>query len=251
MRGCRNWPADLVRRRVAVIAANGPAAASAKTTTTAVPIVFTAGVDPVAAGLVASLNRPGGNLTGVTSMATEVGPKRLELLRELLPTASVVALLVNPTNPLVDELSRNLQSAAQMLRLRLHVLHASSELDLDGVFAGLHQLAADGLVITPAALFNRRCEQLAQLSLRHAIPTIFQYRAFAEAGGLMSYGANATDSYLLAGSYTGRILKGEKPSDLPVHQATKVELIINLKTARTLGLTVPLSLRGRADEVIE
>jgi putative ABC transport system substrate-binding protein len=243
--------ADLVRRQVAVIIANNPAALPAKAATTTIPIVFQVGSDPVAVGLVASLNRPGGNLTGITSLNVEIGPKRLELLRELVPTATIFALLVNPTNPNVETLSRDLQAAARSLGLQLHVLHASTELDFVTVFATLTKLRAGGLVIGPDAFFNDRSEQLAELTVRHAVPTISQYREFAVAGGLMSYGGSTTDSFRQVGVYTGRILKGEKPADLPVQQATKAELILNLKTAKALGLTVPLPLIGRADEVIE
>jgi putative ABC transport system substrate-binding protein len=246
--------ADLVRRRVTVIVTAGgiAAALAAKAATTTIPIVFSVGVDPVEAGLVASLNRPGGNLTGVTSMNVELGPKRLQLLHELAPLATVVALLVNPTNPNAGTLSKDLQAAARTLGLQLHVLGASTERDIDAVFASLTQLRAGGLVIGTDGFFITRSEQFAALTLRHAVPAIFQYRAFAAAGGLMSYGGGSfTDPYRQVGTYTGRILKGAKPSDLPVQQATKVELVINLKTARALGLTVPLPLIGRADEMIE
>ncbi len=181
----------------------------------------------------------------------ELGPKRLELLRELVPTATVIALLINPTSPTAEIQSRNMQAAARNLGLQLHVLHASTERDFDTVFATLAQLRAGGLVIGADAFFVSRSEQLAALALRHAVPAIYQFRAFTAAGGLMSYGSNLTDAYRLAGVYTGRILKGEKPADLPIQQSTKVELIINLKTAKALGLTVPLPLSGRADELIE
>jgi ABC-type uncharacterized transport system substrate-binding protein len=243
--------ADLVRRQVAVIAANNPAALPAKAATTTIPIVFTVGFDPVAVGLVASLNRLGGNLTGITSLNLEIGPKRLELLHEVVPTATTIGLLVNPTNPNAETLSRNLEAAARTLGLQLHVLHASTEHDLDSIFATLAQLRAGGLMIGPDAFFSTRSEQLAALTLRYAMPTITQYREFAAAGGLMSYGSSTPDQSRQAGVYTGRILKGEKPAELPVHQESKVELIINLKTAKAFGLTVALPLLGRANEVIE
>jgi putative ABC transport system substrate-binding protein len=246
--------ADLVRRQVTVIAAidGTPAALAAKAATTTLPIVFAVGVDPVEFGLVASLNQPGGNLTGITSLNVEVEPKRLELLHELVPTASSIALLVNPTSlTLAETQSKNLQAAARTLGVQLHVLHASTERDFETVFATLIQLRVGALVIGGDVFFNNRTEQLAALSVRHAVPTIFQYRQFTAAGGLMSYGPSFTDSYRLAGVYTGRILKGEKPADLPVQQLTKIELFINLKTAKTLGLTFPLTLLGRADEAIE
>jgi len=243
--------ADLVRRQVAVIAANGPAAVAAKAATATIPIVFNTGVDPVELGLVASLNHPGGNLTGVTDLAQELGPKRLELLHELVPTATVVAVLVNPSYPGAEILLRDLQVAARTLALQIHVLHASTEHELDTAFASLVQLRAGALVIGPDSFFNSRSELLAALTVRHAVPAIFQYREFAAAGGLMSYGGSIMDQYRLVGAYTGRILKGEKPADLPVQQSTKIELIINMKTAKTLGLTFPLTLLGRADAVIE
>jgi putative ABC transport system substrate-binding protein len=246
--------ADLVRRQVSAIGSTGgvPAALAAKAATTAIPIVFQVAVDPVAVGLVASLNRPGGNLTGVTSLNVEVGPKWLELLHELVPTATVIALLVNPTNPtLAEALSRELEAAARTLRLQLHILHASNERDFDAAFATLLQLRADALVIGTDTFFSIQSEQLAALTIRHAVPAISPYREFAAAGGLMSYGGSVTDSYRQVGVYIGRILKGEKPADLPVQQTTNVELIINLKAAKTLRLGVPLSLLGRADEMIE
>jgi putative ABC transport system substrate-binding protein len=244
--------ADLVRRQVTVIAANGAAAVAAKATTTTTPIVFTSGDDPVQLGLVASLNRPGGNLTGVTGLDVELTPKRLELLHELIPTAAVVAVLLNPANAArTEKLTTGLEAAARTIGQQIKVLHASTERDFDAAFATLLQLRAGGLVIGTDAFFNSRIELLATLALRHAVPTIYQYREFAAAGGLMSYGGSFTDPYRLAGVYTGRILKGEKPADLPVVQATKVELIINLKIAKALGLTVPTTLIGRADEVIE
>jgi putative tryptophan/tyrosine transport system substrate-binding protein len=244
--------ADLVGRQVTVIAAIGsPSAPAAKATTTTIPIVFIIGFDPVEVGLVTSLARPGGNLTGVTVLGVELGSKRLELLHELVPAANIVAALVNPNTPAAETQSMDLQTAARALGLKLHVLHASTERDFDTVFATLLQLGAGGLVVGNDTFFSTRSEQLAALALRHAMPAIFQYREFAAAGGLMSYGGNLTDNYRLTGVYTGRILKGEKPADLPVMQSTKVELIVNLKTAKVLGLTLPLSLLGRADEVIE
>jgi putative ABC transport system substrate-binding protein len=245
--------ADLVRRPVNVIAATStPAAITAKATTTTIPIVFITSSDPVQLGLAASLNRPGANLTGATTLAIEITPKRLEILHELLPTAKLFALLVNPTNPYADILSRNVQAAARTLGLQLHILHASTEHDFDTVFATLVQLRAGGLVIGGIEIFfESRRGQLAALALRHSIPTIYQSREFVVAGGLMGYGGNTMDSYRLAGLYTGRILKGEKPADLPVQQVTKVDLIINLKTAKVLGLDIPPTLLARADEVIE
>jgi putative ABC transport system substrate-binding protein len=244
---------DLARRQVAVIAANGgtPSAVAAKAATTTIPIVFYVAVDPVGVGLVASLNRPGGNLTGVTQLGVEIGPKRLELLHELLPATTNFALLVNPTSPLADTLQRDLEAAARTLGVQIHVLRASAERDFDTVFATLVQLRAGALVIGADAFFSSRSDQLAALALRYKMPTIYQYRDFAAAGGLMSYGGSNTENYRQVGIYTGRILKGDKPADLPVQQATRVELIINMKTARALNLTFPITLLGRADAVIE
>jgi putative tryptophan/tyrosine transport system substrate-binding protein len=243
--------ADLVRRQVAAIVANSPAAVAAKAATTTIPIIFTTAGDPVELGLIASLNRPGGNITGVTQLGVEVGPKRLELLRELIPTATIMASLVHPTNPNAETISRNLQSAARTLGLQIHVLYASTERDIDDAFTTLIRLRAGALVIGSDPFFTSRSKQLAELTVRHGVPTVYEFREFAAAGGLISYGSSIADAYRLAGVYTGRILKGEKPADLPVQQATKVELILNLKTARVLGITVPLTLLGRADEVIE
>jgi putative ABC transport system substrate-binding protein len=242
--------ADLVRRQAAVIVAGGTAAPAlaAKAATTTIPIVFAYDGDPVQVGLVSSLNRPGGNLTGVTNLGGELGPKRVELLHELVPMATIIALLVNLTNPNAETLSRDAQAAARTLGLRLHVLHASTDRELDAVFSSLAELRAGALII---GAFTSHSEYLAALALRHAMPTIFQFRDFAVVGGLMSYGGSITDSYQKVGVYTGRILKGEKPADLPVQQSTKAELIINLKTAKALGLTVPLPLLARADEVVE
>ena len=245
--------AELVDRRVSVIATTTlPAAFAAKAATTTIPIVFETGGDPVQLGLVASLNRPGGNVTGVTQLNQEVAPKRLELLHELVPAARVVAFLVNPADPASAEpVLRASQAAAHTLGLDLHVLNASTERDFDGVFANVIRLRAGGLVIGSDAFFTARREQLAALALHHAVPAVYQSREFAAAGGLMSYGGSLTDSYRLAGVYVARILKGEKPGELPVQQGTKVELFLNLKTAKALGITVPLPLSGRADEVIE
>jgi ABC-type uncharacterized transport system substrate-binding protein len=245
--------ADLIGRQVAVIAANSPAPVmAAKAATTTIPIVFATGYDPVAAGLVASLARPGGNLTGVTSLTAEVGPKRVELLHELVPTAASIALLVNPAAVAIREtISTDLQAAARKLGLQVHVLHASAERDFDAVFATLAHLRPGGLVIGSDPFFNSQSERLAALALHHAVPAVYQYREFAAAGGLMSYGGSLTDMYRQVGGHTGRILKGEKPADLPVQQTTKVELIINLKTAKALGLEIPPTLLARADEVIE
>jgi putative ABC transport system substrate-binding protein len=249
----RALAAELVRRQVALIVAAGSSSAlAAKAETTTLPIVFSAATDPVKVGLVASLNRPGGNVTGVTSLNVEVGPKRLELLHEVVPSATSMALLINPTNPSIAEpFSRTLQEAARALGLQLHVLHASSEREIEAAFATLVKLRAGGLVIMPDPFFLAHNEQLAALTVRHAVPSTALFREFAAAGGLMSYGSDDREYYRLVGIYVGRILKGEKPGDLPVQQATKVELIINLKTARALGLTVPLPLSGRADELIE
>jgi ABC-type uncharacterized transport system substrate-binding protein len=244
--------ADLVRRQVTVIAAaGGLSARAAKAATTTVPIVFWIEGDPVEVRLVASLNRPGGNLTGVTTLGAELGAKRLELLHEVIPTAIVIAVLVDPSTLTAATLSKDLQAAARSLGLQLLVLHANSERDFATSFATLIQQRAGGLVIGPGPLFFSRSEELAALALRHGVPSIFQSREFAAAGGLMSYGGSATDSYRQVGAYTGRILKGEKPADLPVQQATKVDLLINLKTAKALGLEVPPTLLARADEVIE
>ena len=244
---------ELVQRRVAVITAGGtPSALAAKGATATIPIVFEVAVDPVKLGLVASLKLPGANITGVTNLNVETGPKKLELLHELMPTATIIAVLVDPTSrSLAEQFLRGLQAAATTLGMQLHVLNASTERDLDAVFATLAQLRAAALVIGPNLFFIAHVEQLAALALRHAVPTIFQYRPFVAAGGLMSYGANETDNYRLVGIYAGRILKGEKPADLPVVQSAKVELTINLKTAKTLGLNIPNTLIGRADEVIE
>ena len=244
---------DLVRSQVSVIAAaNTPAVVAAKAATTTIPTVFEMAGDPVGLGLVAGLDRPGGNVTGVTNLSIDVAPKRLQLLHELVPTAKVVALLVNPANPTVAETQlREVRSAARTLGLDLHVLNASTESDFEVIFANLIQLRAGGLVIAADPLFAGRSKQLGELTVRHAVPAISGRRDFAVAGGLLSYGADIGESYRLAGIYTGRVLKGDKSANLPVQQSTKVELYINLKTAKALGLNVPNTLIGRANEVIE
>jgi putative ABC transport system substrate-binding protein len=244
--------AELVRHRVAVLVAPTNATAlAAKAATSTIPIVFSTDYDPVKLGLVPSLNTPGGNITGGTSLSTELLPKRLELLRELLPTATIIAVLINPANPNAETQSRDLQAAARTLGVQLHIAHASGEGEFDAAFAAMAQMRAAGLVIGQDAFFADRSEQLAALALRHALPAIYQFRPFVEAGGLMSYGGSLAETRRLLGLYTGRILKGEKPADLPVQQSTKVELVLNMKTAKALSLTFPLTLLGRADEVIE
>jgi len=244
--------ADLVRRPVAVLAATTtPAALAAKAATTTIPIVFATDGDPVQLGLAASLSRPSGNITGVSNLNIEVAPKRLELAHELVPAAPVIGVLVNPANRLAQAVSQDLHAAARILGLQLRVLHATSERDFDAVFAALAQLRAALVIGSGDPLFGSRAGELGALALRHAVPAVYQFREFAASGGLASYGGRFTDSWRQVGLYTGRILKGEKPADLPIVQSTKVELILNLKTAKALGLTVPLSLLGRADEVIE
>jgi ABC-type uncharacterized transport system substrate-binding protein len=245
--------ADLVQRHVGVIAAvTTPAALAAQAATTTIPIVFEMGSDPVRLSLVTNLNQPGGNVTGVTSLIVEVAAKRLELLHELLPTAKVMAFLVNPDDrALAQAQAREVLSAARNRKLELHVLNVRSERDFDAVFADVKRLRVSGLVIGPGSVFSDGINKLAALTARHAVPAIWQDRDFPAAGGLMSYGSNISDSYRLAGVYTSRVLKGENPAELPVVQATKFELVINLKTAKALGITVPLALLGRADEVIE
>ena len=245
---------DLVQRQVAVIAATStPAALAAKAATKTIPIVFETGADTVQLGLVASLNEPGSNITGITQTNLEVSPKRLELLHEIMPAARVMALLVNPRNPAVAEATTNqMQAAARMLGLDLQVLHASNDDEVEAAFAKAAQMHTSALVISAGdPFFTSQARPLAALAVRYAMPAVGPGRDFAAAGGLVAYGADINDAYRLAGSYTGRILKGEKPANLPVQQATKVELIINLKAAKALGLTVSLPLLGRADEVIE
>jgi putative ABC transport system substrate-binding protein len=244
---------DLVHRQVAVIVASStPATVAAKAATTTIPIVFETASDPVKLGLIASLNRPGGNITGIVQLSEEVLPKRLELLHELLPAARIFAFLVNPADPVLAEpQARQARSVANTLGLELHVLNASSEHDFDAVLTKLIELRAGGLVIGGDALFTTHSKQLAALVASHAVPAVYQHRDFAAAGGLMSYGSSITDTHRLVGIYTGRILKGEKPADLPVQQSTKVELFLNLKAAKALGISIPIPLLGRADEVIE
>ncbi len=245
--------ADLVHRGVAVIATGGasPAALAAKAATTTIPVIFQIGADPVALGLVESLNRPGGNVTGVTSLNVELAQKRLEVLHELVPNVTTIALLVNPATGSSETQSQSQLAASRELGLQLHVLQASSEQEIDAVFASLHGLGISGLVISADPLFAVRNQQLAELSLRFGTPSISPYRAFAKAGGILSYGGSLIDQYRQLGVYTGRILKGARPADLPVEQITKVELIVNLKTAKALGLTVPQSILARADGVLE
>ena len=245
--------ADLVRRQVAVIVApTTPSVLAAKTATKTIPIVFFTAGDPIDLGLVTSLSRPDSNLTGATTLTLEVGPKWLQLMREMVPKANSLALLINPTSPnLAETQSRDLQAAARSQGVQLHVLRASTEQDFETAFASVVQLRAGGLVISSNSFFFTRSAQLAKLALRHAVPTIFGFREFVAAGGLMSYGGTLTESFRWVGVYTGRMLKGEKPANLPVQQSTKIELFINLKTAEALGLKVPPTLLTRADDVIE
>jgi putative ABC transport system substrate-binding protein len=244
--------AELARLRPAVIFTPGiPATAAAKAATATVPIVFQMGADPVASGLVASLNRPGANLTGVSTLSVALGPKQVELLHELAPAATILALLINPRNPSAETVTGEAEAAARKLGLTLRVLRASTERDLDAAFAAFDELRAGGLIITNEGLFLNRIEQLAALTLRHAVPAIHVVPEFAAAGGLMSYGGSRVEAARLVGAYIGRILKGEKPADLPVQQVTKFELVLNLKTAKALGLAVPQTLLVAADEVME
>jgi putative ABC transport system substrate-binding protein len=246
--------AQLVHDQVAVlVTAGGTASALAvKAATATIPVVFGIGADPVDLGLVASLNRPGGNVTGVTSLNVEVAPKRLELLHELLPAVTTMALLVNPAVPaLAESASRLSQTAAHALGVQLHIVQASSDRDFDPIFERLVQLHVGALVIAPDTVFTAHSKELGMLTVRHALPAVYEFREFAAAGGLMSYGSSETEYYRLVGAYAGKILKGQKPADLPVQQSTKVELFLNLNTAKRLGITVPLPLSGRADEIFE
>jgi putative ABC transport system substrate-binding protein len=245
--------ADLVRHRVAIIAAISPSAAqAAKSATPTIPIVFQIGSDPVGLGLVQSLNRPGGNLTGISRLATELSPKLLELLHQAAPEADRIALLLNSSDPEAQGKMAAAQVAARSLGLNeLQVLNAATKIEIDAAFSDLTQRRADALMIGQDVFFNNQIEQFAALALRSRLPAIYSLREFAAAGGLMSYGSSLADQYHLVGSYVGRILKGEKPADLPVQQATKFDLIINLKTAKTLGLKIPPTLLATADEVIE
>jgi putative ABC transport system substrate-binding protein len=244
--------ADLVRHRVAVIVATGTdAALPAKAATATIPIVFNTGVDPVAFGLVASLNRPGANATGSAILTAELGPKRLQLIHELIPSAALFGVLNDPAFPATQSAIADLQAAARTLGLQLVVIDAGTDSDLESAFATFSRQRVGAILVSPGSLFNRRIEQLAALAARHALPTIYPYREFALAGGLMSYGSSIGYTYHQAGIYTGRILKGEKPADLPVQQITKIDLVINIKTAKALGLTIPETLLATADEVIQ
>jgi putative tryptophan/tyrosine transport system substrate-binding protein len=243
--------AELVRQQVAVIVCNVTAASAAKAVTSTVPIVFATGDDPIAEGLVVSLNRPGGNITGVSFLGNALGAKQVELLHELLPSATTIAVLVDTNYQGSVSGLTDVQAAAHSLGQQLVVLHASSERDLDLASATLAQQRADALIVLGAAFFLSRRDQIIALAAKHGLPAIYQVPDFVAAGGLMSYGASIRDAYRLVGVYTGKILHGAKPADLPVQQSTKLELIINLKTAKALGLTVPLTLQARADEVIE
>jgi putative ABC transport system substrate-binding protein len=245
--------AELVRAQVAVIATLGgdPSALAAKAATSTIPIVFAVGSDPVKEGLVESFNRPGGNLTGVATLSSAVMAKRLELLREITPRAEVFAALINPKNPAAAISAKEVQDAARALAKDIHIVHASNESELESAFATLSQLRTGALLITPDGLFIIHAARVAALSIKHAIPASHERRAFPDAGGLMSDGSSQADGMRLAGFYAGRVLKGEKPADMPVMQPTKFELVINLKTAKAFGLTVPPSLLALADEVIE
>jgi putative tryptophan/tyrosine transport system substrate-binding protein len=245
--------ADLAARRVAVIAAPGGIAAglAAKAATATIPVIFLTGADPVQFGLVKSLSRPDSNLTGVAILTNTLAPKQLELLHEVVPSATLVGFLVNPKNPIAESDTRDLQSAASATRQQILVLNASTDGEVESAFAALVQQRAGALLVQSDPFFNSRPDHIVALAARHAMPAIYQWRDFPVAGGLMSYGTVLADAYRLVGIYAGKILKGAKASDLPVQQSVKVQLVINLKTAKALGLTFPLTLLGRADEVIE
>jgi putative ABC transport system substrate-binding protein len=244
--------ADLVDRQVSVIVANTPANLAAKKATDTIPVVFTTASDPVEIGLVPNMSRPGGNVTGVTQLNVALGPKRLELAHELLPAATTMALLLNPSDPArAEKVSREIEAAAVSLGLQLRIFRAGTDAEIESTLAGFGQSKAGALVIGADAFFNAKSDLLAQQSLRNGVPAIYGYSEFTNAGGLISYAGNIKESYRWAGIYAGRIIKGEKPADLPVQQSTTVELIVNLKTAKALGITVPMSLLGRADQVIE
>jgi putative tryptophan/tyrosine transport system substrate-binding protein len=244
--------ADLARRQVAVVVAGGtPAAFAAKAATSTIPTVILVGVDPVQLGLVGSLNRPGGNVTGLAVLTVQLEAKKLELLHELLPTASDIALLVNPTNVLTESERKDVQDAARSLGLRLHVLNASTESQIDAAFGALAELRATALIVSVDTFLNNSRDQIVALAARYAVPAIYGVRDYVNAGGLLSYGTDLVDVYRQLGVYAGKVLKGARPADLPIQQVTKVALVINLKTAKTLGLTFPTTLLGRADEVIE
>jgi ABC-type uncharacterized transport system substrate-binding protein len=244
--------ADLVRRQVAVIATGGtPSTVAAKAATSTIPIVFNVGVDPVRAGLVTSLNRPGGNMTGVVILAAQLSPKQLELAHELVPSAAIIAVLLNPTNPIVEQEMRALQEGARSLGLQLHILNVSEESEIDAAFTTLIEHRAGALVVSSDPFLNTLGDQTMALAARHKMPAIFAFSEVASSGGLMSYGINLADTYRQSGTYAGKVLKGNQPADLPVQQVTKLELVINLKTAKTLGIELPGSLLVRADEVIE
>jgi ABC-type uncharacterized transport system substrate-binding protein len=244
---------ELARQPLSVVVAGGgtQSALSLKAATTTIPIVFQVAVDPVEAGLVASLSRPGGNLTGVVSLNVEMEAKRLEMVRDLIPTANIVALLINPASPFAEAVTKEAQAAARILGLQLHVLRATSEREFDPAFATMVQLRAAAATLSTDSLFINRPEPLAAAAVRHAVPTVSPYREFTAAGGLASYGTDVADSFRLVGVYAGRILKGEKPAGLPVQRATRLTMTLNLKAAKALGLTLPITLLGRADEVIE
>ena len=244
--------ADLVRRQVAEIVTVGtPPALAAKAASSTIPIVILVGLDPVKIGLVASLNRPGGNVTGLAGLTLEVEAKRLEVLHELLRTSAAVAMLVNPNTPVYEPSTKGVRDAARSLGLQLHVLDASTEGEIDAAFGKLIELRAGGLLVSADGFLANQRDQIVALAARHAVPAIYGVREFATAGGLMSYGLDLADLYRQLGIYAGKILKGAKPADLPVQQVARVEFVINLKTAKTLGLTFPITLLGRADEVIE